>query len=483
MISKISLFNFRNHKKLCIDTASKYVMLSGPNGCGKTSILEAISILLPGYGIRSTTSMNILNIDLLCTNKDTKMDLYNDVKAWQIDMILNNNVCLSKNGKILLEVDKIDKSTIKKSAAEDYSIEDDFNLKVIYNLNSNKKNIYNNENYVRSASHMLDVISVIWFIPQMNNIFIEGAAGRRRLIDRMVYNFAKEHADDSMSYAKQLNSRLKLLKNEYKDIKWLNSIEATIAEVAFRIALRRVIVVHQMNCVSNVMYNDYDNNDKSATNNTNNIKNIKNIFNKPLIEINGDIEFLFLDFMKNIYEIDCIKNSENLKNTKNIMMGINENILSYISNNQLLNIFINEHEVLKNLYSTIIQKIKESYVKFREKDAIIGQSRYGVHKSDVVVKNSNNGIFAKFCSSGEQKSLLISLILLHIHLLVNANMKLPKNKRKIIVLLLDDVLTHLDKDKISALFNILDNVNVQVWITGTNLDTVLLPCRMEDFSN
>ena len=125
----------------------------------------------------------------------------------------------------------------------------------------------------------------------------------------------------------------------------------------------------------------------------------------------------------------------------------------------------NDNEFVKDFF-------RENLFDNRKKDFFSGRTTFGIHRSDLLVSDRNKGIFAEQCSTGEQKSLLIGLILTHLNLVADRSNRYP-------ILLLDEVVAHLDKLRRTALFEQIIETKAQVFMTGTELD---LFCGIKDFS-
>ena len=122
-----------------------------------------------------------------------------------------------------------------------------------------------------------------------------------------------------------------------------------------------------------------------------------------------------------------------------------------------------EEKLLFNDDKSIKNYFAEALFNNRKKDYFSGRTTFGVHKSDLMVSDRNKGIYASQCSTGEQKSLLIGLILTHLNLVAEKSNRYP-------ILLLDEVVAHLDQLRRSALFEQIIETNAQVFMTGTELD-------------
>ena len=103
--------------------------------------------------------------------------------------------------------------------------------------------------------------------------------------------------------------------------------------------------------------------------------------------------------------------------------------------------------------------------KTRSKDQLLRRTSFGVHKSDVIIKHKKKNILAKFCSTGEQKAILIAVILAE----MNYTIKLTKVAP---ILLLDEIFVHLDDKRRQYLIEFFNDLNLQLWVTATNLEGI-----------
>ncbi|MDH5796736.1 MAG: AAA family ATPase, partial [Anaplasmataceae bacterium] len=190
-ITSISLYNFRNYSYANIDINSennKFIFLYGCNGSGKTSVLEAISLLGLGRGFRADKLSSIGNND----------------KDWRINLIINQ--------------DNID---------NDYRII----------LNNNKKTIS-----VNDQNHKKFILpKILWLIPQM--IDVMSSTNKRDFFDRITYNYLPNHAEILINYNKLISQRLGLLKNINYDKEWLSIIEKDIVKYGLLIEKNRQEII------------------------------------------------------------------------------------------------------------------------------------------------------------------------------------------------------------------------------------------------
>ncbi|RZI46784.1 DNA replication/repair protein RecF [Rickettsiales endosymbiont of Peranema trichophorum] len=353
-INKLALSNFRNHYHFQINVDSPIVVINGPNGIGKTNILEALSFLAPGRGLRHASLDQIFPINHI---KNTY-----DEWAVRCDITHNQNSITLSTGSI-----KDHSNTIKRLVVID-------------------------DNVTSKHSDILNYLKVVWLIPQMDGIFMESPSNRRKFIDRITYNFFPEHAPAILNYDKLLKSRLTILHDHKYDEIWLKTLEEQIAHLSCAILIKR----HQaLNLVQQELHHD------------------DSPFLKPLIKFIGPLDQLYTEKEKG------------------------------------------------NIIDLIIHHLK----RLRHIDATSNRTNFGVHKSDIETLHSIKNIPAHQSSTGEQKSMLTSLILGQ----VKAMSKINNAKT---ILLLDEVFAHLDQSATSSLINQIHLSNVQTWLTTTDVSLV-----------
>ena len=199
VISKIHLICFRNYLDFKAEFNSKLVVISGPNGSGKTNILEAISLLAPGRSFRNCKFEEILN------------NQQQDFNEWAVHGIIDNN---------------------KFSTG--------------YAVNGTRK-IKKNDEFLKSQAEILKDIKIIWLLPQMENIFRSSATVRRKFFDRICYNLFPEHAKNILRYEYYLQSRIKMLQSEYPDSDWLYSVESNLTNLCIEIQNSRSRALEVLN--------------------------------------------------------------------------------------------------------------------------------------------------------------------------------------------------------------------------------------------
>ena len=195
VLTRLSLTDFRNHEAFELESEPGFVVLYGPNGAGKTNILEAISLLVPGRGLR---------------------------RAILTDMARHDG----KGGfSISAELDDVKIGTGTEAAAPE-----------------RRKVRINGAN--ATANALAEWLSILWLTPTMDRIFIEGAGARRRFLDRLVLALKPDHARLCSRYEAAMRERNRLLTGDRRpDAAWLDALEVRMAEVALPIIHARAKTV------------------------------------------------------------------------------------------------------------------------------------------------------------------------------------------------------------------------------------------------
>jgi DNA replication and repair protein RecF len=351
-ISQLNLTNFRNYSSKKLFFSNSPVLICGNNGIGKTNILEGISFLSPGRGLRTANLQEI-------TNKNEKII---DANLWTV------------YGKI-------------ENSPEYESIGTGLQLT---QSGTSKRVLYINNSEVKDKSTLNKIFNIIWLTPQDDSLFTEAPSVRRKFMDRIVYCLDPSHTTRVSKYERVVQERMKLLTEEtYHDKKWVEVLEKTISEVGTEIAKVRIQTLAHLNKAFQ-----------------------SSIFPKEDVSIDGYFEKLISD-------------------------GVEEN----------------------KVIETYRQKLEQN----RTQDTYSKKTNIGVHKSDLKVIYKSKNTEAQFCSTGEQKSLLISLTLAKARMCKMLNRPTP-------ILLLDEIASHLDEIKRNELFHEISDLNTQCFLTGTDVE-------------
>ncbi len=224
----------------------------------------------------------------------------------------------------------------------------------------------------------------------MDQVFIEGGTARRKLLDRLVYGFAPEHAARVTAYEAAMRERNKLLtERERADPYWLSVLEQQMAEHAVAITLARQEVLQRL---------------------THELREDLAAFPRAVLRLEGVLE-TWLEAGGSALEVE--------------------------------------------------QKFAERLMLLRAVDGARGRASVGPQRSDLIVIHQPKNMLAESCSTGEQKALLLSIMLAAARARANWCNVAP-------ILLLDEVIAHLDVDKRASLFDLIRQCRIQAWMTGTD---------------
>jgi len=351
-IRRLTLTNFRSYHaaQMVLESAGP-VVLTGANGAGKTNLIEAVSMLAPGRGLRRAT------MDELAFSEGDG--------SWAVSAEIEGMVGLATLG-----------TGVEPPTAEDTT--------------SARKCRIDREN-VSSATAFADHLRVVWLTPSMDPLFNGPAAERRRFLDRLVLAVDAQHSARVNALERSLRSRNRLLEDPRSDPHWIDAIEHETAEVAVAVAAARAETVNRLSGALAAARNEAP------------------AFAMPEIALDGWMEKM-------------------LPNTN---------------------------------ARTIEDRYRDLLKQNRAQDAAAGRTLDGPHRSDLKVTHTGKGIPADDCSTGEQKALLIRLVLAHSQLIKEMTGAAP-------IMLLDEVVAHLDPVRRAALYDALASLGAQVFMTGAD---------------
>jgi DNA replication and repair protein RecF len=186
-VRRLTLSGFRNYEALRLDLDRAPVVLTGPNGAGKTNLLEALSFLAPGRGLRRARLADIDRLDSDRVTGETQ-------KTWAISAEVEGNM-----GR-----------TIIGTGRDPFAAE----------TGGDKRLVRIDGSPAKSQTVLGDHLAISWLTPQMDRLFTEGAGQRRRFLDRLVYAFDSQHAGRMNSYTHTLRERGRLLRQGRSDASW-----------------------------------------------------------------------------------------------------------------------------------------------------------------------------------------------------------------------------------------------------------------------
>jgi DNA replication and repair protein RecF len=346
-ISKLTLTNFRNYAALAIDLAPGAVVFSGDNGAGKTNLLEAISFLTPGRGLRRAPYADVAR-----EGGDGGFALHArlDGPDGQIEIGTGISVGEGEGGRRV----RINGAT------------------------------------ARSAEEMLEWLRVVWLTPAMDALFTGPAADRRRFLDRLVLAIDPGHGQRALDYEKAMRGRNRLLTEGSRDDRWFEAIETQMAETGVAIAAARAELVRLLAAMIDRLPDTGP-------------------FPQADISLSGDLEA----------------------------------------------------DVSTAPAVDVEERFRRALAGGRDRDRAAGRTLEGPHRSDLLVRHRPKAMPAELCSTGEQKALLVGIVLSHARLTGEMSGMTP-------ILLLDEIAAHLDGGRRAALFSILEELNCQAFMTGTD---------------
>jgi len=351
-LTRLGLRDYRNYAALDLRLDGRHVCLFGQNGSGKTNLLEAVSMLSPGRGLRGAEFS-----DLVRQTSEGEA-----ARGWAISTNVRDGD-VDRRISLALELD--DQGRSRRTARLDG---------------------------VDTAQQDLgELMRVIWLTPAMDRVFAGPAGDRRRFLDRQVLAHFPSHASASAGYEKAMRQRNALLEQGRSDPAWLDAIELGMASAGAAMAIHRIDAVKVM---------------QEAI-----LARPEGAFPKALIDLDGQFEL-------------------------HAANGV----------------------ALTDIEQEIIVQLREN----RGRDRIAGRTTEGVHRTDLRVIHAPKGLAADQCSTGEQKALLIGLIL------ANAQALFERDFAPSPLLLLDEAAAHLDSDRRAALYDELAALGGQAWLTGTD---------------
>lgn len=364
-VKRLTLTDFRNYAWLRLDLGLNPIVITGENGSGKTNILEAVSFLTPGRGLRGARLADVKRMTPALVSADYSSAVFGNT-GWAVSAL----AC--KNG----ETFSIGTAT-QKSSREDEDETHVFERRIVQ-IDGQK---------ISSQAELGKYLSAIWITPQMDRLFLGGTQPRRSFLDRIVYAFDMEHAKRTANFEHLYKQWFQLIKNGQNDHGWLLSLEEEMAALGVAIAAARRELIAKLN---NFIEHEPD-----------------DVFPDIELQLDGTIEKMLNQ--KAAVDVEDFYR-ESLRSGRRFVMG-------------------------------------SEYVD-------------GINRTDFKVYYKKKHMPAELCSTGEQKSLLISIILAQTKCQILDKGFAP-------ILLLDEVTTHLDDMKRDALLHKIKDLHLQAWITST----------------
>ncbi|WP_284263181.1 DNA replication/repair protein RecF [Roseicyclus amphidinii] len=330
-VATLTLSHFRSHRRARLALDGRPVALHGPNGAGKTNLMEAVSLLSPGRGLRRATAEEIIRRP--------------EAIGWKITAEIAGPG-LGHEVELTAEpgqprTTRIDGKTAPQTA-------------------------------------LARLLRIVWLVPAQDRLWIEGADGRRRFLDRIALSFLPDHAEVALAYEKAMRERNRLLKDQVTDARWYTALEAQMAEAGAAITANRRDAIARITAAQ----------EGAAT------------------------------------------------------------------------AFPAAALVLETDELTTPEDYAAAFAESRGRDMAAGRALIGPHRADLAATYVDKAMPAAQCSTGEQKALLISLVLANARALKAETGAAP-------LVLLDEVAAHLDAGRRAALFDEICALGAQAWMTGT----------------
>lgn len=345
-VGRLTLSDFRCYSFLRLEADRRPVVLTGPNGAGKTNILEALSFLAPGRGLRRARLSEV-------TRREAGAEA-----PWAVAARLDRG-----------SPSPVEIGTGREAGSE-------------------RRLVRIDGQPARTQAALAEVLSVLWLTPAMDRLFGEGASGRRRFLDRLVLGMDPAHGSRATAYEHGLRERARLLKEGRFDPAWLGVLEETMARHGVAMAEARRQTVARLNeaCAQGI-----------------------GPFPAAVLAVSGAVEASLDDLSLPAAEA----------------------------------------------------RLRETLAASRRHDAESGGAAIGPHRSDLQVRHGNKDLPAEQCSTGEQKAVLVAIVLGQARIQATERGMPP-------ILLLDEIAAHLDRQRRAALFDELVALKAQSWLTGTD---------------
>jgi DNA replication and repair protein RecF len=342
-VTRLRLTNFRSYAAGEIAVTGAPVVLAGPNGAGKTNVLDAISLLSPGRGLRGAK----------LAEHTRKGPVATPETLWAVAATVARGETEHEIGTGLTQA-------------------------------SASRQVRLNGAPAAGSADLGEIVQLIWLTPAMDRLFTESAGGRRRFLDRLVLGFDAGHARAATRYETAMRERARLLKYGPRDPAWLDGLENEMAEAGIAIAQARAATVEKLS--------------------------------RALAERGEAGAFPAASLA-----------------------------------------------LTDEWHLAGIEALRDGLDASRIRDAEAGRSLVGPHTTDLNVRHTAKRAEARDCSTGEQKALLISIILAEARELARARDGMAP------ILLLDEIAAHLDAMRRAALFEEIHALAAQAWMTGTDL--------------
>jgi DNA replication and repair protein RecF len=352
-IERLALTNFRNYAEADLAVGPEPVVLIGANGAGKTNLLEAVSMLAPGQGLRRAPYAEIA--------------CHGGAGDWAVAATVHGVLGAVEIGTGLAP------GGIADGGARIVRID---------------------RRAASGTGVLAEHVEMIWLTPAMDALFTGPAGDRRRFLDRLILCFDPGYRSRLSAFERAMRQRNRLLEIAPGDGRHLDGLEMQLAETGVAIAAARLEVVAHIERMILARR----------------ARDAESPFPWAALALEGRLE----NELKGSPAVDV------------------------------------EDRYLHALAGS------------RERDRAAGRTLEGPHRSDLQVDHGPKAMPARKCSTGEQKALLVGLVLAHAELVTGHRGGLAP------ILLLDEIAAHLDVERRAALFAEILRLGAQAWMTGTD---------------
>lgn len=346
-VLRLALREFRCYRQAAIETDGASVVLTGPNGAGKTNLLEAVSFLAPGRGLRRAGLAEI--------------ERHGADARWAVSATVTQ-----PTGPVTIGTGR------DPDAGED----------------SERRVVRIDGQAQRGPVVLGELVALSWLTPAMDRLFADGSSARRRFVDRLALGFDPDHARRVAAYEQAMRERAKLLERGNADPAWIAALEETMAGEGVAVAAARKQMVDRLARA---------------------VEETEGPFPVPGLALTGELAA----WLEQMPALDAE------------------------------------------------EKLAASLAQSRRRDAEAGRAGAGPHRDDLSVTFRAKNQAARLCSTGEQKALLVAIVLAHARLVMAERGQPP-------LLLLDEIAAHLDAGRRAALFQEIGRIGAQAWMTGTD---------------
>jgi DNA replication and repair protein RecF len=353
-VERLALSNFRNYASLSLETGPEPQVLIGTNGAGKTNLLEAISLLAPGQGLRRAAYH-----DLARAGGDGGWSVFAHVHTHAGPVDIGTGVAAAEAGS-----------------------------------ERKGRRVHINGAPVGSSGALAEYVELAWVTPAMDGLFTGPASERRHFLDRLIVCFDAGYRTRVNRFERAMQQRNRLLADGVRESARFEGLEQVMAETGIAIAAARAEAVAGLAAIA-------------AERHT---RDPHSPFPAAGLAIEGALE------------ADLERQAA---------VDVEES------------------------YAAVLQAS-------RERDRAAGRTLDGPHRSDLLVAHAAKAMPARLCSTGEQKALLLGLVLAHAELVARRREGVAP------ILLLDEVTAHLDEARRGALFAEIVRLGAQAWLTGTD---------------